>query len=57
MYIVIEPENEKKILESINLNLNFSLKDGKEILKSMNIFSNKNKISIKETEHDDLKKC
>ena len=56
VYIVIEPENEKKILESINLNLNFSLKDGKEILKSMNIFSNKNKISIKETEHDDLKK-
>lgn len=56
VYIVIEPENEKKILESINLNLNFSLKDGKEILKSMNIFSDKNKISIKETEHDDLKK-
>jgi hypothetical protein len=56
VYIVIEPEDEKKLLESVNMNFLSVIKDDPGIFQSMNIFSDKNKIIIKETEHDNLKK-
>lgn len=56
VYIVIEPEDEKKLLESVNMNFMSVIKDDTGIFQSINIFSDKNKIIIEETEHDNLKK-